>query len=203
MIWPLVRSRFSFVDPGPLVDQDLELISPESRYVEDVLTSCRHARTLAEAPELAKVTRQGLAYFLSAAPLGRHPGESHRDHIPSYHFWMKLTGSNPPVRIAGGIGLRIGDNANLRNYIGHLGYNVYPPARGRHLAERACRLLFPLARRHGLKALWITCNPDNLASRRTCERLGAELVGIVAVPESHELYAKGEVRKCRYRINLA
>ena len=37
------------------------------------------------------------------------------------------------------------------------------------------RLLLPLARRHGLQTVWITCNPDNWASRRTCELAGAEL----------------------------
>jgi tagatose 1,6-diphosphate aldolase len=201
-MWSLLRPRFAFLDAGPLVDGDLELVQPESRYVEDVLTACRHPRTLAEAPELAKVSRQGLMHFLDTAPRGHHPGESQRDNIPSYHFWMKLSGVERPLRMAGGIGLRIGDNANLRNYVGHIGYNVYPAARGRHLAERACRLLLPLAKRHGLKTIWITANPDNIASRRTCERLGGVLVNLVKVPAEHELYSRGEVAKCRYRIDL-
>lgn len=201
-MWPLVRSRFAFLDPGPLIDRDLELIPPEPIFIEDVLAACMHPRSLAETPALARVTRQGLARFIEAAPMGRHAGEAHGGNIPSYHFWMKLTGPDRPLVIAGGIGLRIGDNANLRNYIGHVGYNVYPPARGRHFAERSCRLLFPLARRHGLKTLWITANPENIASRRTCERLGAVLVDIVAVPKDHELYTRGEMAKCRYRIDL-
>jgi tagatose 1,6-diphosphate aldolase len=201
-MWPLLRPRFAFLDPGPLLDGELELIPPEMRYVEEVLAACRHPRTLTEAPELAKVTRQGLIHFLDTAPMGHHPGNSHLDKVPTYHFWMKLTGTDRPLRIAGGIGLRIGDNANLRNYVGHLGYNVYPPARGRHLAERACRLLLPLARRHRLKRVWITCNPDNLASRRTCERLGGVYVDTVRVPVDHELYSRGEHEKCRYRLEL-
>jgi tagatose 1,6-diphosphate aldolase len=53
-----------------------------------------------------------------------------------------------------------------------------------------------------MKALWITCNPDNHASRRTCERLGARLVEIVPVPKTDPLYARGETEKCRYRIEL-
>ena len=108
----------------------------------------------------------------------------------------------PPVPIAGGIGLRIGKTRNIEMYYGHFGYHVYPPARGRRYAERSCRLLMPLARRHGLKSLWITCNPDNYASRRTCERLGGVLVSIVAVPDDDPLYARGEREKCRYRIDL-
>ena len=84
----------------------------------------------------------------------------------------------------------------------HLGYHVYPPARGRHLAERACRLLSGLARRHGMRTLWITCDPANAASRRTCERLGMRYVETVPVPESDPLYARGEREKCRYRLEL-
>src|SRR5437868_14474135 len=108
----------------------------------------------------------------------------------------------PPVRIAGAVGLRIGRTHAVEMYYGHFGYNVYPFARGRHYAERSCRLLLPLARRHGLGPLWITCNPDNLASRRTCERLGATLVDNVPIPADHPLYARGERFKCRYRVPL-
>src|SRR5215204_4797163 len=73
---------------------------------------------------------------------------------------------------------------------------------GHRFAERSCRLILPLARRHGFDTLWITCNPDNVASRRTCERLGAELVGIVDVPPDNDVYERGSERKCRYRLAL-
>jgi tagatose 1,6-diphosphate aldolase len=63
-------------------------------------------------------------------------------------------------------------------------------------------LLLPLARRHGLEILWITCDPDNIASRRTCELAGLELVEIVDVPEHMDMYQRGERRKCRYRLYL-
>jgi len=47
-----------------------------------------------------------------------------------------------------------------------LGYSVEPAHRGHHYAARAGRLLLLLARSHGMETLWITCNPDNWASRR-------------------------------------
>jgi tagatose 1,6-diphosphate aldolase len=108
----------------------------------------------------------------------------------------------PPVRIAGGVSLRTGTTEAVERYYGHVGYHVYPPARGRGYAARACRLLLPLARRHGLRALWITCNPENVASRRTCERLGAVLVDTIPVPANDPLYARGDTQKCRYRLDL-
>jgi tagatose 1,6-diphosphate aldolase len=50
-----------------------------------------------------------------------------------------------------------------------------------------------------MDVVWITCNPDNWASRRTCERLGCQLVDIVELPEHIDMYQDGERQKCRYR----
>ncbi len=45
--------------------------------------------------------------------------------------------------------------------------------------------------------LLITCNPENIASRRTCERLGAQLLETVAVPNDHVFYSRGDRFNCR------
>jgi tagatose 1,6-diphosphate aldolase len=149
------------------------------------------------------VQREQIVKFVRDHPLGRLPGDPQKDFVPAYAFWMRLRPEfNPPVEIAGTINLRIGGNVNCMQYIGHIGYNVYPPARGHHYAERAVRLLLPLARRHGLNPAVITCNPDNLASRRTCERLGATLIETIDLPTDHPLYQRGERQKCRYRLEI-
>lgn len=85
-------------------------------------------------------------------------------------------------------------------YAGHIGYTVEPPHRGRRYAARSVALLVRLARRHEMSTLWITCDPDNAASRRTCELTGAELVEIVDVPRDDEIYREGSRQKCRYRL---
>jgi predicted acetyltransferase len=149
---------FEFLDPGELVDADLELILTE-----------------------------------------KYPGEPAKGWVPAYKFVMTLRGHAGEI---GRIDLRIGDTTRLVRYGGHIGYSVRPEHRGHHYAARACRLLLPLARNHGLKALWITCNPENHASRRTCELLGAELVEIVDLPKDTDMYQRGERRKCRYRLEL-
>lgn len=129
----------------------------------------------------------------------REAGEPSRGWVPSYHFAMHLDGVDRPV---GRVRLRIGHTHAVENYAGHIGYEVGHEFRGSHLAERACRLILPLARRHGFAALWITCNPDNWASRRTCERLGARLVEIVDVPPESDVYGPTSTRKCRYLLTL-
>lgn len=120
-----------------------------------------------------------------------------KQYVSTYHFEMRVV-----EQVAGGIRFRAENDFDVESYAGHIGYNVAPEFRGRHFAERACRLLFPLARAHGFKCLWITCDPDNLASRRTCERLGAELIEVVALPAESDMYQDGERYKCRFRLDL-
>jgi tagatose 1,6-diphosphate aldolase len=129
----------------------------------------------------------------------KHPGCPDADHAPRYEFKMTLAGQGEEI---GRIELRVGSTDHLILYAGQIGYRVHRGYRGQHYAARACRLLLPLARSHGLVPLWITCNPDNIASRRTCELAGAEMVGIVDLPQESDMYQRGERQKCRYRLDV-
>ena len=100
----------------------------------------------------------------------RYPGDPRTDWVPSYRFRMVHARTGEEM---GRIDLRVGYPQHLVLYGGNIGYRVEPRHRGHHYAARACRLLLPLARSHGMQTLWITCNPDNWASRRTCELAGA------------------------------
>lgn len=136
---------------------------------------------------------------LHVALTRRAPGDSGKGLAPSYWFTLRVGGKD-----AGVVNLRIGFGLEIEMYEGHIAYTVYPQFRGHHYAERACRLLLPLAREHGLKTLWITCHPDNHASRRTCERLGAVFVEVVvrAAAETSDMTLEGDGERCRYRIDL-
>lgn len=136
-----------------------------------------------------------LALVLSEA----YSGNPHRGYVPAYRFKMTLAGQKQEI---GRIELRVGNTPHIVLYAGHIGYRVPPMYRGHHYAARSCVLLLPLARRHDLNPLWITCNPDNYASRRTCELAGATLVEIVDLPEDVDMYQMGERQKCRYRLDL-
>ena len=116
---------------------------------------------------------------------------------PAYRFDMRVGGEK-----IGSATLRIAGGDYYERYAGQIGYGVELPYRGHHYAARACRLLFDVARRHGLSQLWITCNPENVASRRPCELVGGELVEIVDVPPTLDLYREGDRQKCRYRVLL-
>ena len=126
---------FRFLNPGPLVDGDLELV------------------------------------LVSAKPCDTRHGV-----VPQYNFEMRLTGMATKIGL---IKFRPHLTDKLKQYGGNLSYDVDEGYRGHRYAARGCRLLLPLAGRHGLKSLLITCGPDNTASQRTCELIGASYVDTI------------------------
>jgi RimJ/RimL family protein N-acetyltransferase len=119
--------------------------------------------------------------------------------VPAYQFRMQSAAGE----YIGRIRLRVGWNDDIVRYAGQVGYAVEPAFRGRRYAERACRMIIPVAQRHGMLHLWITCQPDNVASRRTLGRLGAECVGVVDVPADYPLDAGAVRQKMCFRLELA
>ena len=108
-------------------------------------------------------------------------------HIYKHHGLHKM----------GYVSLRLGESPSLY-YLGHIGYRIDPPYRGHGYARQACELLKPLLRHHGLKSVVITTDPDNIASRRTCEHLGCALESIADVPQEYRVLCSGAEQKCRY-----
>lgn len=129
----------------------------------------------------------------------KRPARSEIGYSPVYMFDIRLPDKS---EVIGQIDLRIGNTRNLEMYSGHIGYGIRERYRGHRYAAKACNLIKSVAIDHGFKTLWITCNPDNYPSRRTCEILGCELVEIVDVPEDTDLYRDGDRQKCRYRWDL-
>lgn len=102
----------------------------------------------------------------------------------------------------GVIRLRLSNQDEVLFYAGHVGYSIDAVFRGQHYAAYGCLELKPIAIERGFREAWITCDPDNWASRRTCERIGAELIEIVDLPEDLDMYLDGERQKCRYQWKL-
>lgn len=126
------------------------------------------------------------------------PEDPIRHFVPAYHFDIYTPDGKTEV---GKCDLRVGYN-DLLYYGGHIGYSVKERYRGNHYAAKACRLLFELAKQEGMDYVYITCNPDNFPSRRTCEILEGELLEIVDLPEDNDMYRKGERQKCIFKFSL-
>ena len=63
-------------------------------------------------------------------------------------------------------------------------------------------MLLPFARAHGLKSVWLTVDPKNTASQRTCGIAGARYIDTIRIPKDHEMYKRGGRYLRRYRIDL-
>lgn len=116
------------------------------------------------------------------------------EQVPAYLFDIILRNGMP----IGQIDLRLGNTPLLVQYGGHVGYGIRRGFRGNSYAAEACELLRPIAIESGFSELWITCNPDNAASIRTCEKIGAQYIERVNVPRSSELWQRGDREKLRY-----
>ena len=126
------------------------------------------------------------------------PGNLEKGFVPAYKFGIFLESSNNKV---GFIDIRIGYNDGLY-YGGHIGYTVYESHRGNNYAMKACSLIKNVAVNHGMHKLIITCSPDNIASRKTCEKLGLPLIEIVDLPKDNDMYLDGARKKCIYEWKL-
>jgi|GEM_PF-597470 len=135
---------------------------------------------------------------IALRPVRFAPADPARGRVPAWFFEIVL----PDGTAVGTCDLRLGDSDSIR-WGGHIGYAVEAPHRGHRYAARACRVLFALARELGMTALVITCDPDNLPSRRTCERLGGSLTGVRDLPPESEMYAAGRRRVCVFSFALS
>lgn len=129
----------------------------------------------------------------------RGAADEEKGLVPWYEFSMCGAQSGGHM---GKISLRLGNTPHLNLYGGHMGYNVDEPFRGQRFAARSIRLLLPLAKAHGLNPFWITCSPDDLASRRTCELAGGVLEEVRDLPGDTDLYERGERQVCRYKFDV-
>ncbi len=125
------------------------------------------------------------------------PADPERGWVPAYQFAVRGADGER----LGSCDLRIGHNEKLY-FSGNIGYQVEEAYRGRHIAARACRLLFRLAKKHGLGYVIITCRPDNAASRRTAELAGCELLETAPLPAWHDLVREGTAEECIYGKTL-
>lgn len=123
----------------------------------------------------------------------KHPGGG--AILPFYYYDILWNGAP-----AGKISIRIGDNYHSY-FNGHVGYEVDAPYRGHRLSLRALRLVLPVARRHGMTRLYLTCREDNAASRAILEAAGARFLEAVPLPPDYFAWQPGVIQRI-YELQL-
>ena len=92
--------------------------------------------------------------------------------LPFYWWDIVLKPNNIAV---GKISFRIGHNYHSY-YNGNIGYEVDEEYRGHHYSLLACQLVIKAAQYHNMNKIYLTCDYDNVASYKTIEKLGANLL---------------------------
>ena len=110
--------------------------------------------------------------------------------VPGSYFW--LINDNEFI---GRLSLRYELNENLLKVGGHIGYEIRPSKRRQGYGTKILRLGLEKARELGLHRVLVTCDEDNIGSKKIIERNGGMLENAIEI--------EGDpVKKLRYWIDV-
>ncbi|MEE8304450.1 MAG: GNAT family N-acetyltransferase [Candidatus Tectomicrobia bacterium] len=118
--------------------------------------------------------------YLRRIAEGRRTEDLPPGRVPGTEFWLEEAG-----RIVACVRLRFWLTPEREG--GHVGYDVRPSMRRRGYGTAVLRLALPLVRQHGIQRVCITCDADNIGSRKIIERNGGVLAGEEISPDSGKL----------------
>ena len=114
-----------------------------------------------------------------------------------YNIVLKAT-----KEIVGHCSAKIGYNEILY-YAGHVGFSVKEEFRGNGYATEAVNLIKKVFKLNKMSWIYITNNPDNNASVRVCEKVGAKFVKMMEFPEQDlKRFAVQDSYKNIWELNL-
>lgn len=163
-----------------------ELVTPDASYRDSFLAAVREVQE----------TGSGLADTMSwnlkdiTADFGRLLADLRRyepghvlpeGFIHSEYRWLVEAQA-----YLGRVSIRHSLSRRLREFGGHIGYEIRPSARRQGHGKRILKLALERAWALGLDAVLVTCDVDNLASRGVIEANGGVLEGEFSVPEFHD-----------------
>ncbi len=118
------------------------------------------------------------------------------DLLPFYYYDIYV--NNTAV---GKISIRIGNNYHSY-YNGNIGYEIDKKYRGNNYSYKACKLVLQVAKAHDVDELILTCDESNIASYKTIEKLGAELIEIVKTPKDYFAYRENMEKQRIYKLHI-
>jgi len=122
-----------------------------------------------------------------------------KGYVPKFIYDIVL---HDTQTIIGECDARIGYNDNIF-YGGNIGYSVNPEYRGHGYAGEAVKLLYKVFQENDINKIYITNNPENINSKRVCEKLGANFLGLFELPADNPMRIEdGESHKNIFEIEL-
>lgn len=124
----------------------------------------------------------------------KYQGEN--ELLPFYYYDIYVD-----EKVVGKISIRIGNNYHSY-YNGNIGYEIDKEYRGSNYAYKASKLVLQVAKAHNMSELILTCDESNIASYKTIEKLGAELIEIVKPPKDYFAYREDMEKQRIYKLSL-
>ena len=112
----------------------------------------------------------------------RHESTVAPGMVPVTSYWL-VAEDGADARVVGRASVRHCLNEALLLWGGHIGYAIRPSERRKGYGTAALRLALAEARQLGLQNVLVTCDSDNVGSRRIIERNGGVLENEVTVPQ--------------------
>lgn len=168
------------------------LTRPSVDYRDSYLESIREtqARRAVAAWELSALSADFGGFVRDLLERG-DPALTGPGRMPEMIYWLIDGGE-----YIGRVSLRHAVNDWVRTIGGHIGYEIRPSRRRRGYGTLILRLALPHAREMGLTRVLITCDEDNIGSKKIIEANGGRFETAVTVPGHRS-------RKLRYWIDLA
>lgn len=174
----------------------LRLVEPGSQYKESFLQGVREFQREGAMRQYS-VSRLNADFesFLHRLYLRQHSKTLPPNIVPSLYFWL-IDDDGVQGTYVGTLRISPTLDDFLRRVGGHIGYQVRPALRCKGYGRQLLALGLQRARELGLTRVLVTCDEDNIGSKKVIEYNGGQLENAIHVEGS-------TTRKLRYWIDLS
>lgn len=171
--------------------KELFLIEPQERYKEGFEKMVEEYRSFGEK-DYFDMYKEAISDFKGYVQKLNDNTKVCEGWVPSHTFWL----TNMNDEILGVVRIRTSLNHEfVRKFAGHIGYDISPLSRRRGYGMTLLKLALEKAAMINLGKVLITCDNDNVASKRIIENNGG-------IFESQILKEENQKQLRRYWITL-
>ncbi|MBI5457719.1 GNAT family N-acetyltransferase [Candidatus Kaiserbacteria bacterium] len=175
----------------------MELVQPSAEYKDSFTEAVREYKEEAETEPTRSYRSLSLGdletdfeAFVARERSHAEGKNQPQEYVPQTEFWLVDGGE-----YIGHVSVRQRLNEHLLQIGGHIGYDIRPSERGKGYGNKILKLALRKAKEMGIEKVRITCDVDNIASRKIIEKNGGVLDSEIPNPETG-------VGKLRYWIDV-